>query len=202
MSRDCENSGNIIREPGAVFHVNVDRTMCSVMRSFNICQTTMLFDSLWHICHAQQKCLQTCWHFRSAVIMSSKNREIVYYNQAVKKWLHYFAIFIKVQWITAEVKSLASRVVLTILSTEEKYVSHRNCVCWRITSIESELTDRTKFGTCTDDKLLHEFRFLTQLLLWKTFWKLRQSIYHWFLLKIFTFLTNCSISYPFFITAI
>jgi len=42
---------------------------------------------------------------------------------------------------------LASRVVLTIFSTEEKYVSHRNCVCWRSNSTASELTDRTKLGT-------------------------------------------------------
>ena len=44
---------------------------------------------------------------------------------------------------------IASIVVLTIFSTEEKYVSQRNCVCCRINSITSPPTDCTKCGTCT-----------------------------------------------------
>ena len=52
---------------------------------------------------------------------------------------------------------LASRVVLTIFSTEEKYVSHRNCVCWRIRSTTSEPTDRTKLGTWTNKQTAHYF---------------------------------------------
>lgn len=45
------------------------------------------------------------------------------------------------------VDAIASSVVLTIFSTDEKYVSHKNCVCWRINSITSPPTDCTKPGT-------------------------------------------------------